>query len=434
MVRLKIYFSGSTPFEHRLLLNGNEVSPDSQEIRLVDFDDHILITIPELQASATGRYEYTVKNESGEASVGFWLNVTGLPAAPEGPLVISNVDAHQATVSWRPPVNDGGSRITNYVLEKRDIERGDEWVLVASAVRELSFIASGLFHGHSYDFRVSAANANGQGPPLLSSEPTVAQLPFGAPSAPSNAAIVDVGKEHAVLSWSRPERDGGGRLRGYMRNGNRILAEVHSSALPSTSLNVANLIEGRKYDFRIVAVNDAGSSDAAEIQNYEFRPSAGGQGPEFTSPLRDQFGGERGNVKFECEVEAEPRAEIQWFRGTKELVDTPKYTILNKGTTQTLLINNLHLEDEDEYTCRATNSMGSRTTRAQLKLSSRPRLFIPPRYHMGLEVDKASSIELSIPYKAYPAVTASWTKDGEKIEAGGKYTMNVDDRWVYFFD
>lgn len=104
---------------------------------------------------------------------------------------------------------------------------------------------------------------------------------------------------------------------------------------------------------------------------YEFRPAAGGQGPEFTSPIRDQFGAERGHVKFECEVEAEPRAEIQWYRGTKELAETPKYTILNKGKTQTLLINNLHLEDEDEYTCKATNTMGSRTTRAQLKLSGK---------------------------------------------------------------
>lgn len=47
---------------------------------------------------------------------------------------------------------------------------------------------------------------------------------------------------------------------------------------------------------------------------------------------------------------------------------------------------------------------------------------------MGIEGDKGTTIELSIPYKAYPSVTASWTKDGEKLESGGKYSMNVDDR------
>jgi hypothetical protein len=101
------------------------------------------------------------------------------------------------------------------VLEKRDTQR-DEWVVVASAVREQSFIASNLFANHEYEFRVSACNANGQGPPLLSTAPIIAQLPFGAPMEPVNAAIVDVSAEFAVLSWQRPERDGGGRVRGYM--------------------------------------------------------------------------------------------------------------------------------------------------------------------------------------------------------------------------
>ena len=216
LVRLKIYFSGSTPFEHRLTLNGAEVSADSQSIRLVDFDDHILITIPELHAQSTGRFEYTVRNDSGEATAGFWLNVSGLPAAPEGPLEVSNVSAHQATITWRPPADDGGQRIQNYVLEKHDIDRpADEWTLVASAVRELSFIASGLFAGHSYIFRIAAANANGIGVPLMSTEPTLAQLPFGAPSEPQNLAVVDVGAEFAVLSWQRPRNDHNVRLRGY---------------------------------------------------------------------------------------------------------------------------------------------------------------------------------------------------------------------------
>lgn len=104
MVRIKIFFSGSAPFDHRLTLNGVDVSSDNPNIRLVDFDDHLLITIPELHSYETGRYEYTISNNSGEASTGFWINVTGLPSAPEPPLIINGITEHQATVSWRPPV------------------------------------------------------------------------------------------------------------------------------------------------------------------------------------------------------------------------------------------------------------------------------------------------------------------------------------------
>lgn len=215
MVRIKIFFSGSAPFTHRLTLNGVDLASDNPNIRLVDFDDHLLITIPELHNYETGRYEYTICNDSGEASTGFWINVTGLPSVPEGPLAFQGITNHQATVSWRPPVFDGGSRIINYVVEKRNTQK-DEWILVASAVRELSFIASGLYPNQEYDFRVSACNANGQGPPLLSNRPIIARLPYDSPNVPLNADIVDVGPEYAVLAWKRPTCDGGGRLRGYL--------------------------------------------------------------------------------------------------------------------------------------------------------------------------------------------------------------------------
>ncbi len=83
---------------------------------MVDFDDHVLITILSIHHDETGRYELTVSNESGEASTVFNLNVTGLPSAPNGPLAISDIDQHQATIAWRPPTDDGGSRIIGVSL------------------------------------------------------------------------------------------------------------------------------------------------------------------------------------------------------------------------------------------------------------------------------------------------------------------------------
>ncbi|KAL3088858.1 hypothetical protein niasHS_009150 [Heterodera schachtii] len=444
MVRIKIYFSGSPPFTHRLLLNGVEVSPDAPNIRWVDFDDHILLTIPELHAHEAGRYEYHIQNESGEASTAFWLNVSGLPSVPEGPLQITDIGEHQATVSWRPPANDGGSRITNYVLEKRDLGRGaaglgegqDTWVVVASAVRELSFIVAGLFSGHEYDFRVSACNTNGQGPPLMSEKPIVARLPFGVPSPPVLPGVVDVGWDYAVLSWQRPERDGGGRLRGYMvekkEEGTEYWQKCTQAPSPSTSLSVTNLIDGRKYSFRIIAVNDAGDSEPALIDNYVFKPAAKGQAPEVITALRDQAGTTGGQVTFECEIGGSPKPDIQWYRGSKELVDTPKCTLIDKGNKQVCIVNNLQAEDEDEYTCRATNQFGTRTTRAQLKLSTKPRLFVPPKYFtaQGLEVSAEHSIEFRVPYKAYPVVNATWQHGEQKIENGGRYAIIVDEKTV----
>ncbi|TMS38626.1 hypothetical protein L596_005310 [Steinernema carpocapsae] len=431
LIRLKVYFSGSAPFTHALTLNQEDVNLDSDNIRLVDFDDHVLITIPSLTSKEAGRFEYTVRNESGEANCGFWINVTGLPSAPTGPLQITGVNQTEATLSWRPPTDDGGSRITNYVIEKRDVIK-DEWTVVASAVRDLSFTVPGLFDGHEYEFRVSACNENGQGAPLTSDHSIIAKLPFDPPGPPTQPSVSNIGPDYVTLTWLRPQNDGGGRIRGYMiekrEKGSDIWQKCTQAPSAGNTFEIPNLVEGRTYEFRVAAVNDAGASEFADAEPHLFISSDSGKAPEIVSGLSSLAGETGRSVTFECEVTGSPRPEFKWFKGTHELVDTSKYTILNKGDKQVLIINNLHHEDADEYTCRATNSQGSRTTRATLQIREKPRVFVPPRYYGGYEVNKGETIEIKVPFKSYPKPHARWTKDGEKIESGGKYSMSIDDR------
>lgn len=140
LVRLKIYFSGTPKFDFNLSVNRNDIGPDHPNIKMVEFDDHVLITIKSVHSPDTGRYELTVSNESGQATCGWTVNVTGLPGPPTGPLIITDLNQHQATLHWKLPKEDGGSRITNYVVEKRDRAK-DEWIVAASYVK-----VSACFH------------------------------------------------------------------------------------------------------------------------------------------------------------------------------------------------------------------------------------------------------------------------------------------------
>ncbi len=137
MVRLKVYFSGTGPFEFALNLNKVEIPAEHPNIKMVEFDDHVLITILGMSAADAGRYELTVSNDSGQATCHFNLGITGLPGPPIGPLVISEVDKDQAALAWKPPQEDGGSKILHYVVEKRDTSR-DEWTQVASYVKVMA--------------------------------------------------------------------------------------------------------------------------------------------------------------------------------------------------------------------------------------------------------------------------------------------------------
>lgn len=101
------------------------------------------------------------------------------PSAPTGPLDISNISKDRATLSWKPPKDDGGHRITGYIVERRDTSKGpDAWIPVVQGLRETNFTVPSLLDGHEYEFRVMAVNELGVSDPLRSSGPIVAKLPF----------------------------------------------------------------------------------------------------------------------------------------------------------------------------------------------------------------------------------------------------------------
>lgn len=93
-----------------------------------------------------------------------------------GPVKFTEVFAERIGLAWNPPTDDGGSRITNYVVEKREDNR-KSWVHVSNDPKECAFVVTRLTENHEYEFRIMAQNKFGVGPPLLS-EPEKARNLF----------------------------------------------------------------------------------------------------------------------------------------------------------------------------------------------------------------------------------------------------------------
>lgn len=75
---------------------------------------------------------------------------------------MTNITKINAELKWQAPSSDGGSPITNYVVEKRDVRR-KAWQTVDTTIKELKYTVTPLNEGSLYVFRVAAENAVGMG-------------------------------------------------------------------------------------------------------------------------------------------------------------------------------------------------------------------------------------------------------------------------------
>ena len=97
---------------------------------------------------------------------------TEVPSAPTG-LRVSNVTDKSAEVSWSPPDSDGGTPITNYIVQMRVIPRST--FTVVEQTLELKVTLTGLVPDNQYMVQIIAVNAEGQSQPLGTREPICPQ-------------------------------------------------------------------------------------------------------------------------------------------------------------------------------------------------------------------------------------------------------------------
>lgn len=83
------------------------------------------------------------------------------PPSPPRWIEVTNITKLDAALKWTEPESDGGSPITNYVVEKRDVRR-KAWQTVDTTVKDCKYTVTPLNEGSLYVFRVAAENAVGQ--------------------------------------------------------------------------------------------------------------------------------------------------------------------------------------------------------------------------------------------------------------------------------
>ncbi len=200
------------------------------------------------------------------------------PSSPTGPLKVIGMESDSVTISWNHSQNDGGSPLSNYVIEVRDVLKAT-WKTVTTSVNSTTnqFKINDLIENSDYFIRVRAQNEAGlTSYPLESESFITVKSPYQVPSAPRDFKLVSAGKDTAQFEFKESENDGGLEIRGYTiekRDSNRVtwIKAAKIKAKPKTStenvytVTVEDLAAGSSVWFRVLAENQKGRSESCDL-------------------------------------------------------------------------------------------------------------------------------------------------------------------------
>ena len=135
------------------------------------------------------------------------------------------------------------------------------------------------------------------------------------------------------------------------------------------------MIEHRQYEFRVFAENEAGCSESSQNSSkIVVKDPEQPEAPEAVQPLKNVAVVENKNGRFTCVITGHPKPKVTWYKGARELFDSAKHEITVTSHTYELTIKGVFGEDEDTYTVRATNTGGTKSSKADLRIKMPPRL------------------------------------------------------------
>lgn len=307
------------------------------------------LLIPKVTRDDCGKYLLEIENGVGEPKIiTVSLKVLDSPSTCQK-LMIKNVTRGKLTLSWEAPLIDGGSPVTNYIVEKKASTMKAFQVITAECANT-TYKVSGLEEDVAYFFRVSAENEYGVGDTCETSEPVRATE---TPGAVKQLVMVDSTKTSVTLQWTRPDHDGGSHITEYIIE--KRTKEDPTWTLGATckrcSCEVTGLKENAVMDFRVFAKNEKGRSDFSQIgpitvMDFIIPPEAN---------LIDYPNGELAvrigqNIHIELPFKGKPRPVISWLKDNLPLKESEKVRFRTTDNKTAVTVRGAKKEHAGQYT------------------------------------------------------------------------------------
>ena len=227
-------------------------------ITVNDGDD---ITLDAVLGSTTPTTTTTPPTTTSTTTTSTPTTSTTTPVVPSAPRSLEAIPGWgQVTLTWLPPLSDGGSPF--FYLIQRSPNGTTGWVDVSTLNAPVTSHAMGsLTIGTVYYFRVLAGNVHGVSP----WSNTASAIP-AAPTSPARTltATPTNASGQIRLSWLPPADNGSAPITDYFiqrsPDGLSSWVPIDDGVSTTTSYTVTGLTNGTRYYFRVLARNEIGNS------------------------------------------------------------------------------------------------------------------------------------------------------------------------------
>ncbi|XP_068771088.1 hemicentin-2 [Struthio camelus] len=400
LVTLECRARGSRPLQLSWLKDGLPVRL-SPRVRLLSAGRTLRIS--PAQVSDAGLYTCVAASQAGVAERSFVLQIQvppvleGTPESSEEQAVMVGSEVTFAceaagspapVLSWLkdgkplvPQSNGTGSR-----LHLEAVGPADSGVYSCLAVNEAGE-ASKHFH------LVVMAPPRVEAP----TQPVEMSVVVGAPL---ELTCLVTGVPMPTVTW---EKDGQLLAGPQLVVGNESIFRIESVEVASAGL------------YTCLAASPAGEDSGTFHVRAQAPPTIVGAGEthSITAPVG-------GQLTLECPADAVPPPHIEWHREGSPLQEDARTRVLAEG--RFLQIRALLVTDRGEYSCTASNSLGTTSLNFQVDIHVAPEIQPGPE---ALSVLVNGSAVLPCQAEGWPVPQVTWRKDGQLLPLGGSPRLRM---------
>ena len=239
--------------------------------------------VPDLVNGVRYAFRVAAVNRMGQ---GAWSpRGVGTPVGPPGPVVdpetVGSLTA--IDVTWQPPLNDGGRPVRAYLVDYR-LSASPDWIRAARVPGDTTTITiEDVVGGESYDLRIVAVNAEGEGPatPDGFDRPTLAGV-IADETPPAPAGVVAIpGDGQVTLRWQESPAGRKSPITRYTVTG----TPDGTCTTARLTCVVSGLTNGVAYEFSVSASNaniTGPGSEPVSATPRVFNAATGGEVTTYT--------------------------------------------------------------------------------------------------------------------------------------------------------